>query len=259
MDRLNYQLEKLFIALQFFSRIPLPRIVRDKIDGNSNLAESAHLFALTGLLLAILPAIVWYALANLIPPSIAAGFAIATGMIITGALHEDGLADCADGLGGGQTKERVLEIMRDSRIGTYGAAALVFSIGIRWAALSNLSAYTGIFALLITHAVSRATMIVAIKYSTYAREEGLGNSVSSGIPGVQFAIRIASAFIIALFFGGGCGIFSALMGFLAAGAMLLYLEKRLNGYTGDGLGAMEQFSEIIILTILSACWAGGTI
>jgi len=131
MDRLAYQFEKLAIALQFFSRIPLPKSVTDKFDAESNLAESAHLFSVVGLLLAIIPAIVWYVLASLLTPTIAAGFAIATGMIVTGGLHEDGLADCADGLGGGNTRARALKIMKDSRIGTYGAAAMIFSIGIR--------------------------------------------------------------------------------------------------------------------------------
>ncbi|MBL4892152.1 MAG: adenosylcobinamide-GDP ribazoletransferase [Rhizobiaceae bacterium] len=255
MNRLTYQFEKLAIALQFFSRIPLPKSVTEKFDAESNLAESAHLFSVIGLLLALIPSFVWYVSANWFAPTIAAGLAIATGMLLTGGLHEDGLADCADGLGGGNTRARALKIMKDSRIGTYGAAALIFSIGIRWAALASLSPYAGIFALLITHAVSRATITLAIKYSTYVRAEGIGKSVSSGIPGEQFTLTLAIAFIIALLLGGGYGVFAGVMGFLFAGAMLLFLEKRLNGYTGDGLGAMEQISEITILVILSACWA----
>ena len=255
MDRLAYQFEKLAIALQFFSRIPLPKSVTDKINAESNLAESAHLFSIIGLLIAIVPAFVWYLSASLLAPTIAAGLAIATGMLLTGGLHEDGLADCADGLGGGNTRARALKIMKDSRIGTYGAAAMIFSIGIRWAALATLSPYAGIFALLIAHAVSRSTMTLAIKYSTYARTEGVGNAVSSGIPSEQFTLTLAIAFIIALLLGGGYGVFAGVIGFLIAGAMLLFLEKRLNGYTGDGLGAMQQLSEITILVILSACWA----
>ncbi|MFK5978956.1 MAG: adenosylcobinamide-GDP ribazoletransferase [Rhizobiaceae bacterium] len=255
MERFAYQFEKLMIALQFFSRIPLPKSVTEKISAENNLAESAHLFSVVGMLLALIPAFVWYISASFFAPAIAAGLAIAIGMLITGGLHEDGLADCADGLGGGNTRARILKIMKDSRIGTYGAAALIFSIGIRWAALASLSPYAGIFALLIAHATSRATMTLAIKYSTYARSEGIGKSVSSGIPSEQFTLTLAIAFIMALLLGGGYGVFAGVMGFIVAGAMLLFLEKRLNGYTGDGLGAMEQLSEITILVILSACWA----
>lgn len=247
---MNETLQDWLTALRFFTHLPLPQ----GGAGERSLAKAALGFPLAGILIGALIALVWAASATLLPALPAAGLAIATGLIITGALHEDGLSDCADGLGGGNTRERTLEIMRDSRIGAFGAAALIVTIGLRWVALGELSLFNGIWALLIAHTVSRTAILPALAFSSYARKEGLGSTVSDGISSTQLAMTLAVALLFAILLGGVAGLFAAILAVAAAFAVLKYLEARLGGYTGDGLGAMQQIAEIIIMLALCAQW-----
>ena len=248
---MNETLRDLLAALRFFTRLPLP----GGAGGERPLSASAIGFPLAGLVVGALTSLVWAAAAALLPALPAAGLAIAAGLVLTGALHEDGLSDCADGLGGGHTRERALEIMRDSRIGAFGAAALIVTIALRWTALGELSLYDGIWALLIAHSVSRASILPALAFSSYARREGLGSTVSEGISGSQLAIALAISLLLAILFGGIAGVIAAVLGFATALLALKYLEARLGGYTGDGLGAMQQVAEIAIMLALCAQWS----
>ncbi|MEM9277661.1 MAG: adenosylcobinamide-GDP ribazoletransferase, partial [Pseudomonadota bacterium] len=179
----------------------------------------------------------------------------ATGLIVTGALHEDGLADCADGLGATPERTKALEIMRDSRIGTYGALALIVSVGLRWTALATLLPATGFLALLIAHSASRGTISIAMHFSHYARDEGLGKMASGGTSFPDFMISLIVSVILAFVLGWISGLVALILGFLAAWLMLKYLEHRLGGYTGDGLGAMQQIAELTIIITLAGLWA----
>lgn len=243
--------DKFLFALTFFTRLPLGR---DRSFG-SNLAEAAMAFPLAGLAIGLMTGMAWWIAASLLPPLTAAGIAIGFAMLLTGALHEDGLSDCADGLGGGSTRERILEIMRDSRIGSYGAAALTISIGLRWAALSGLGAWSGLLALAIAHAVSRGAIVLALAWSAYARTKGLGSIVSSGVSARELNIVVALSAAIALLFGGISGLIAAAAGCAIAWLVLKRLEARIGGYTGDGLGAMQQGAEITILVMLAGFWS----
>jgi adenosylcobinamide-GDP ribazoletransferase len=176
-------------------------------------------------------------------------------MLLTGALHEDGLTDCADAFGATRNRERALEILRDSRIGVFGAAALVFSILLRWAAIASLSLGAGVAALLIAHAVSRAAIALGPGLTQYARSEGTGALVAGGIDRLHLLLTLAVAVAIAILFGGWAGLFAALVGTLAAALMLAYAQARIGGYTGDVLGAMQQVAEIAILCVLAGQWA----
>jgi len=250
------ELGRLLLLVQFFTRLPLPAQLRERVDQEETLSNAAHLFPVAGLVVSIAPAFVWYVCYPLLPPTVAAGLAILTGLILTGALHEDGLSDCADGLGGGSTKKRALEIMKDSRIGAFGACALIMSVFLRWMALASLDVISGIVAIIIMHAVARAAMTTAIRYSTYVRPKGLGKSVSDGISDYQLGIALGIGAFFALTLGGLAGLTAAAIGTGAAIIVLLYLENRLNGYTGDGLGAMEQSAEIAVMVTLAGFWGG---
>lgn len=247
-------LEPLALTLAFFSRIALPRALGEKIRHDAKLGEAAAFFPVAGLIIAIPSALIWYLASLYLPPLVAAGLAIGAGFIITGGLHEDGFADCADGLGATQNRERALDIMRDSRIGTYGSLALMVSVGLRWAALASLAPIAGVLAIFIANSGARSAMTIAIKTSTYARPEGLGKQADT-ITSTGFIIAIAIAFVIALVLGSVWGIIALVVAMLTAWLFLKRLEARLGGYTGDGLGAMEQIAEITILIILAGAWS----
>ena len=241
-------LTNLALTIAFLTRVPLPKRLGDKISHDASLAEAAGFFPVTGFLIAIPIALLWFCTSLILPVTVAAGLALALSVLLTGGLHEDGLADCADGLGATPKRERSLEIMRDSRIGTYGAIALVFSIGLRWAALA------GVLAILITMTVSRSAMTLAMRYSSYAREDGLGKQASN-MPSSQFLLAMAIAVLVAAVLGWHWGLAALALGLSSSWLFLKYLEKRLGGYTGDGLGAMEQITGTVILITLGGAWS----
>jgi adenosylcobinamide-GDP ribazoletransferase len=247
------ELGKLAHALGFFTRLTLPDPVW-RHAAPWRLDQCARWFPACGLLIGIVPALVWLVATQWLPPVLAAGLAVAAAIVLTGALHEDGLGDTADGLFGAHSRERALEIMRDSAIGTYGAAALIFSIGLRWAALASLAPSAGAAALVIAHIAARGSIAVALNLSPYARKNGTGALVSHGISGAELARTLAIAGLLALLFGSWAGLLAAIAGVAAAALLHMRISKRLGGYTGDTLGAMEQVCEIVILVVLAANW-----
>ena len=247
-------LTNLALTIAFLTRVPLPKRLGDKISHDASLAEAAGLFPVTGFLIAIPIALLWFCTSLILPATVAAGLALALSVLLTGGLHEDGLADCADGLGATPKRERSLEIMRDSRIGTYGAIALVFSIGLRWAALASFAPFAGVLAILITMTASRSAMTIAMRYSSYAREDGLGKQASN-MPSSQFLLAMGIAVLVAAVLGWHWGLAALALGLSSSWLFLKYLEKRLGGYTGDGLGAMEQIAATVVLITLAGAWS----
>ncbi|MCG6859434.1 MAG: adenosylcobinamide-GDP ribazoletransferase [Salaquimonas sp.] len=254
MDKVQRMTGRFLAALQFFVALPMPAALVRRADHDAGLNRAVPYFPLVGLVIGICVAFLWVVAASLTPAMVAAGLAIAAGVILTGGLHEDGLADCADGLGA-REREKVLEIMRDSRTGSYGAAAIVFSIGLRWAALATLLTGAGVLALVIAHAVSRAAIAIALRFSTYARREGTGSLVADGISTEQGLVAAGIALSIAILLGGVAGILAWLAGFAAAAIVLIIMERRIGGYTGDVLGAMQQLAEIAAMVTLAALWS----
>lgn len=186
---------------------------------------------------------------------IAATLALAATVLASGGLHEDGLADTADGFGGGATVERKLEIMRDSRIGTYGVAALILSFMLRAGALASLSDPTLVAAALIAaHAAARAALPVFMFLVPPARRDGL--SAAAGKPPIASAAVAALLGMLAL--GFGLGLFGggiALVLLMVGGGLLAWLTLRqIGGQTGDVLGALEQLCEVLILLTIASSW-----
>ncbi len=248
-------LAKFALSLGFFTKVRLPEFLGSKISPDAKLKDAVVFFPIAGLLIGLVVATIWFASAQFLPPLVAAGLAILAGIVITGGLHEDGLADCADGLGGVVDKERALEIMRDSRIGTYGTLALITTTGLRWVSLAGLSIASGFSALIIAHTASRAAISMAMKYSDYARQSGLGDQVSGRISNTEFLLTTLIAAAAAYIFGEFLGLLALIAGFAVTTLFLRYLIHRLGGYTGDGLGAMQQLCEITILITLSGLWS----
>jgi len=233
-------------ALALLSRLP---ISADHTRG----AAAAWAWPIAGAVIGALAGLAGViALAIGLPPALAAGLALATGAIVTGALHEDGLADTCDGLWGGWTRERRLAIMKDSHIGTYGATALILSLGLRWAALATLfAAGHGFLALIGTAALSRLPMVVLAHRLPPARPGGL--SAQTGAPGATTtAIALLATLVIAI----PCLGLATVPALVAVTATTLGLgaiaRARIGGQTGDILGAAQQLAEIAALATLAA-------
>jgi adenosylcobinamide-GDP ribazoletransferase len=215
------------------------------------IARAAWAFPIAGILVGLIGAVIYLLAHRLgLPPWPSAALSVAGTMAITGCLHEDGLADTADGFGGGRTRELKLDIMRDSRIGAFGVCALVLSILLRVSALANLADTSLVVtALIAAHGAARATLPVFMYFVPPARQEGL--SASAGQPprdGV-IAAAVLGVVIVALCLGPVLAI-AALILVVATVALLAWLSlAQIDGQTGDVLGAVEQISEIAILLI----------
>ena len=247
-------MDALLDCLRFWSRLPLPasHVAPD-------LGRAIRMLPAAGLLIA-LPAALTLCVAQVFgfTPLVAAGLALATLVATTGALHEDGLADTADGLFGGATRERRLEIMRDSRIGTFGALALGLSLILRVAALAALieiSTMLAAAALLSAAAISRTLGLLPLACLQPARAAGLGTSFGTPDRGaLQFAAFV-SVVVLILPIGAGLSVSRAIVAggiaVLAAYAIVLLARAKIGGQTGDIAGASQQFAEIAFMAVLS--------
>ena len=181
-----------------------------------------------------------------------AALAVAATMLATGCLHEDGLADTADGFGGGKTREQKLDIMRDSHIGVYGVCALTMSLFLRVAALASLpSAHAVVWALIASHAAARATMPALMLMLPPARSDGLSHD--AGRPPAEGVARRGHGFLIlAICLHPGHALLALIL-LAVIVALMAWLERdQIEGQTGDVLGALEQTSEIAVLLVALA-------
>ncbi len=256
-DSISRRELRLFLtAVQYFTRVPVPGWVghsATQLDG------SARYFPAVGLLLGSYAAGVYAIAAMLWDPFVAALLATAATVLVTGAFHEDGLADTFDGLGGGMNRERALEIMKDSRVGTFGVLALGLVLGLKVAALAAAPLAPALVALPAAHAISRWLATSVIWRLRYVRldESSRAKPVtrSLGTRGFAFAaiwMLPALAVCVAL------SPISAAAGCVAALAMRAWLarwfERRLGGYTGDALGATQQLTEVAFYLGSLAAW-----
>lgn len=248
MGFIGREIGHFFVGVMFLTRLPVPVGLR-QVEGR--LARSAQYFPLIGVLVGIITGGVFLLAAQVLPSYLAAGLAVVSGLLVTGALHEDGLADCADGLWGGATRERALEIMRDSRLGTFGGCALFASLGLRTMALFQFGPEQGFVALIVAHCVSRAMIPPVLVSGRYARTRGLASSVSEGVTLRGAAFAVLSALAISFIAGPVAALAAFAAAVVAAGIMLSILIQKLGGYTGDGLGAVQQCAEIAILITLA--------
>jgi adenosylcobinamide-GDP ribazoletransferase len=238
-------------CIGFYTRIPVPRAV----PLPASFATSQWAAPIAGLIVGLAgAAAMWFALWLGLPATVAAVIALAATVLLTGALHEDGAADVGDGFGGGATRERKLEIMRDSRIGTYGVCVLALGLLARWSALAALAivgGWTVLVALVAAHAAARGLMPAFMARVANARDDGLSASVGR-VPHATAAVALALGGLVLL----PGGLVFALATALLLAIWFLALEqlclRQIGGQTGDVLGALEQGGEIIVLC--SACF-----
>ncbi len=234
-------------AVVLLTRLPVPGA-----DG-ARAAASAWAWPIAGLIVGGLAGgLAWLALLVGLTPAMAAGLALGAGMVVTGALHEDGLADCADGFWGGHTAERRLEIMKDSRIGAYGVLALILVTGLKWLALTELIEAGALWtAALLPSALSRGAMAGVMASLPFAREDGLARHMGKPPPAAA-AVAFVGAATLTAAAAGITGVVAVIASGGAAMVVTRLARAKIGGQTGDVLGATQQLSHLAALLALAA-------
>jgi adenosylcobinamide-GDP ribazoletransferase len=254
LDAITALWRDLRTAAAFLTRLPVgPSPLPEDTPRPGYLSRSMAMFPLVGAGVGLAAALALFGANGLgLHPLASALIGIAVAAALTGALHEDGLADFCDGLGGGRTREDRLRIMRDSRIGTFGALAIVFSVGMRAAILAGMSSpWTAAAALVTAGALSRATLPVILRLLPPARDDGM--AAEAGRPDSS---RVVAGCIIALIVGllvvDDRTVAAALLAVgAAATAVAVLARSRLGGHTGDVLGASQQAAEVAALAAVA--------
>ncbi len=246
-------------SIGFLSRLPVSS--RFYENHNGAISNYARAFPAAGLLLAVPPALLlWILLQIDAPPLLAALICLLALTLITGALHEDGLADSADGLAGGRDREHMLAIMRDSCTGSYGVIALIFSFSIRAAALCHLIVYSQALAVLAVLAVQPAARALMVAH-WHALPAARGDGVASGAGQPDSANRrfalVSSIVVVTLLLISVASLAEIAVALVASGLAVYgfsrYVMRKIGGHTGDTIGASEQTAEIVFLSTL-ALW-----
>ncbi len=244
---------RLFLtAIQFFTRIPVPAWVGHSAQ---QLDQAARYFPLVGVLVGALSAAVLWLGAQVLPLSLAVGLSMAAGILITGAFHEDGLSDFADGMGGGHTLEKMLAIMKDSRVGAYGVIAIVLVLLLKYQALLALGDLHSLpllaAALVAAHSVSRLLAASIMLTQRYIREDDSARAkpAAQAISPVSFAIAtLTGVAALGILYAADADSSAIAAAVGTALLMRIYLawrlQQRLGGYTGDCLGAVQQLCEL---------------
>ncbi len=237
------ELEYFFGAVRFFTRLPVPAWVGHSADA---LNRSARYLPAVGLVVGGIGAAVFLAASAIWPQPVAVLLAMAATIYVTGAFHEDGLSDTADGLGGGWDKARILAIMKDSRVGSYGVIAVVMALLGKFALLSALPTSLVPIILLAGHALSRFCALLLMAFMDYARDDEL----SKARPVAGRLALGAGAFAVIFAFAPLCllplerAVAGAMLAGVATGWLAAKCRRWLGGYTGDCLGATQQVTEI---------------
>lgn len=231
-------------AVQFLTRVPI------RLDAAVEHWRVIPWFPVVGALIGAAVGGVGAGLTELVPHAVAGACAVVVGLLITGAFHEDGLADVADAFGGGVTVERRLEILKDSRHGTYGVAALAGSIGVRIVCAGSIVSPAALFVSFVAaHTLGRAAAVAALRSAPAASDSGLGVTAASSVRTAPTVLGIAA----------GVAITAALTGwwvlpFLGAAgvgtiAVVVLAIRKIGGIAGDVLGAVEQVVECLVLIV----------
>ena len=255
MSRAREELAVFLLAVQLLTRWP---VRAQGFFTEARLAAATRYHPLVGAFIGAFSGGVFWIAHLVFPASLSVVLATAASLLATGAFHEDGFADTCDGLGGGATRERALEIMRDSRLGTYGAAGLGLMLAAKVLALAATPPEAVPWLLIAAHAASRSSAVLAIATGTYVRDAGVAGPVAGSVApdSLAFGVATAAAAVGVLLAVATPAVILAGLGGLAAGhlAMRAAYERRLGGYTGDCLGAVQQTSELGMYLGVAAAW-----
>jgi len=254
-DRIRQELAYLFSGLSFYTSIPCPTWVK---YSPNNLNKSRKYLPLIGIIIGAVAALVFYLSQLLLPASISIALSMIATVYLTGAFHEDGLADCADGFGGGWDKQQILKIMKDSRIGAYGTISLVLILGLKFVLLWELQLVSGelmMLALIVGHSLSRLMASLIMQFYDYVSEDSTSKSkiVTSLKLSISEMLWSLVPVIVLLIFIAELHFFAAVIPLLLTTWLLARsYQKGIEGYTGDCLGATQQLTEALFYLVLIA-------
>ena len=262
---LRYQIKLLLLALQFFTRVPIVGALAQWVGYSPEmLRASARFFPLIGLLIGGAAGVSFWLCAQLFSPWIAAVLTLIFTALLTGAFHEDGLADYADGIGGGSTAARALEIMKDSRVGSYGALALCLATALKLTALATMALALAPVALILAHVIGRVCACGVLASMTYVRNDASGKSkpLAESLRAGELAFVLLSLLSVLslawlwqpqmLGHAAAALVLSGISMLVIARQML----RRIGGFTGDALGAVEQVGECAVLLAFASPFFG---
>ena len=249
------ELRYFLLALGFFTRIPMPSYVDFE---EAELNHSVKYFPLIGIIVGLVGAAFFYLASLIFPQSLAVLVSMASTIYLTGAFHEDGLADSADGIGGGWQREQILTIMQDSRLGTYGTLALFFALITKYQLLVAMNVDMVLLGLICGHVLSRLSAVWLMRALPYVKFSGKSKPLATSIStrdlwvansfGLLPFLLFVWLMFVATFGNWMTVVLYVLLVFLAVGTAWWWwhrmLKRKLGGYTGDTLGAMQQMAEI---------------
>lgn len=246
------EIDLFLVAMGYFTRIPMPKWV--EVD-DDKLNKAGRYFGLVGLLVGLLSAIVFWLTQNWLPAGVSVLLAMLTSILLTGGFHEDGLADTFGGFGGGGTAEDKLRIMKDSRLGSYGALALILVLMLKWQLLVELALYDPVVAgsaLIVAHTVSHVVAASIIFTEKYVHNDETSKSKPlSQHQGInELFILIASGVLVLLFLKGIAALSLLLVMVGIRRLIVMIFRRQIGGYTGEALGAAQQICEIICYLVL---------
>jgi len=245
-------IKTILASFMFFTRIPfLKKIECSKVS----IGNAIHYFPFVGWVVGGFSALIFWSASFIFPVNLSIILSIISSVLLTGAMHEDALADVCDGFGGGWTKEKILDIMKDSRIGAFGVVGLILIFMLRFFSLSSIKIEILPFVMIAAHSVSRMASASVIFSNKYVRDEetskskALAEKVSlSGL----IIIYILGLLPLVLFYKQPLFFVIVIPVMLVKWLMMLYFKKWIGGYTGDCLGAIQQVTEIVFyLSILA--------
>ena len=240
-------------AVAFLTRVPS----RARIGEDSDIARAAPWFPFVGALIGLVVAAAYALLQMWTPPLVAAGLALAIGLLLTGAFHEDGLGDVADAFGGGVSRSDVARILKDPRQGTFGVAAITISLLVRAAAIAALGPAAALASIPAAHALSRAAAVALMTAVAPASEEGLGASYVRGLSRAGAVAGALSGVVLAAALIGVWALPAAGVAAAGAGVVGGLARRKIGGISGDVLGAAQQVAEIALLCLAAAAASHG--
>lgn len=250
LAKLKYQFELFLLALSFFSRIPVPSSLP---YSSERMNQSGRYFALVGILLGSICAGIYSLLSLFLTPDICVFLTMVISLMLTGAFHEDGLADMADGIGGGMTVERRLLIMKDSRIGTYGSSALIMSLLGKYVLLTSAAQFVSIIPVwLVGYTLSRSIASSFIYNTPYVSDSDTSKSkpLAHKQSYSELAIVIITGLLPCVLLDGALVMALICFALVFRSLFKRWLIRRLGGFTGDCLGASQQLMELSIYLII---------
>lgn len=237
-------------ALMFLTRIPLPQINISKNDWH----KSAIYFPLVGLVIGAILYLSSWGLERLFPTTVTAFLVVLVWIWITGGLHIDGWMDLADGFGSNKSREQILEIMKDSRVGAMGVIAAICLIGGKWVAVYELLQHDRAIMLLMSPIFARFLLISAIRLFPYRQEGGIGAGLRTSLSVLIVFLNLLFILIVAYYLIGSIGILILGGTVIFSGLLAINIYKKLEMLTGDCYGALVEWSEVVALFVSLAIW-----